>query len=165
MKRKRNIIIIGLMLLLLATVPVQRTLAYFTDIASYSGGGSLSLQWDTEIKEEIKDNNKHIQIKNTGDTDVIVRVSVFGNADYLTVKNLEESGKWIKKDDGWWYYSGILAPEETTDVLLAELKASADLPSYEFEIIVVHESERVVYDGGALVKPEGWTYVPEVSNE
>lgn len=164
MKRKTNLIIICMMLFLLAIVPVSRTLAYFTDDASYSGGGALSLAWETELKEEVKENDKTVTIKNTGDTDVIVRVRIFGNEEYLTIKN--ESGQWKDGGDGWWYYDGILKPDAVTEALVADVKASADLPEHEFNIIVIHESERVIYDNGStLVKPEGWAYVPEAGNE
>ncbi|MBR2780827.1 MAG: hypothetical protein IKD81_05370 [Eubacteriaceae bacterium] len=164
MKPKTTLIIICVMLFLLAIVPVAGTLAYFTDDAAYSGGGVLSLAWETELHEDVKDNDKTVTIKNTGDTDVLVRVRIFANKEYLTIEN--GSGRWKDGGDGWWYYKDILKPEAVTESIVANVVASDQLPDYEFNIIVVHESERVVYNNGTvIVKPQGWVYVPEAGNE
>lgn len=137
------------------------SLAYFSDYDRAAGSVGISLNWSTDIKEEVKDNNKHIAIENTGTTDVTVRVRVFGG-DQLTVSDQNAAKHWLEKDDGWWYYNSILSPGSTTTELFAEIKAE-DADQDDFDIIVVHESARTVYrNNQTLTAPEGWVYVPEL---
>lgn len=161
--RKKRIIIISIVLMLLALIPVQSTLAYFTDRHQYKGEATLDLNWKTEFKEEMKDNDKDLTVKNTGEVDVIVRVKVFCNQ--TLIDQIDTNDVWIKnEEDGWYYYAKILPVGATTEDLYVKLKGSDKLPEYEFNIIVVHESARVVYENNTqLKKPEGWKYVPEVT--
>lgn len=165
--RKKRIIIISIVLMLLALIPVQSTLAYFTDRHQYKGEATLDLNWKTEFKEEMKDNDKDLTVKNTGEVDVIVRVKVFCNKELVEYFGPAEEykDKWnYCEKDGWWYYTEILPVGATTKDLYVNLKGSDKLPEYEFNIIVVHESARVVYVSNTqLQKPEGWEYVPEVT--
>ncbi|MBQ6401451.1 MAG: hypothetical protein IJI20_04105 [Firmicutes bacterium] len=157
-KRKRTFLLAFALALMVAVAAAQvpATLAYFTDVDRAEMNGVVDLAWKTEIHEKVVDNNKHVTIENTGDTDVVVRVAVYAGT------NVSVSGEdWTSKD-GWWYYGKILAPGETTSELLAEVIA-ADMPQTDFNIVVVHESSRVVYENNTtLKKPAGWALVPEV---
>lgn len=134
---------------------VPGTLAYFTDQDKSEGTAGVKLAWNTVLKEEVKDNNKHVTIKNEGDTKAVVRVAVFA-PDFAKI---QDNGSWVEKN-GWWYYKEILDPGKTTDELFVEVK---DAPDKDFNIIVLHESSRVVYaDNETLRVPDGWDYAPEV---
>lgn len=138
-----------------AAVSVPSVLAYFTDYVKASGSQEVQLQWQTELKEDVRENDKHITIDNVGDTPVIVRVQVFANEDLATVTG----GSWQKAGD-WYYYKKILKAGETMsadDELLVDVKGSDELPAGDFNIVVVHESQRVVYESNSkLAVPDGW---------
>lgn len=150
-------------LVLLTTVGTA--FAYFSDHEEAQGGATLKLQGETTLHEEMDGNNKHITIENTGETPVIVRVRIFA-ADFAAV---DPGADWIAGADGWYYYNKILptgtadTPSLTSD-LYVEVSAQSEggqdtskLPDYDFNIIVVHESARTVYeDNTTLQVPAGW---------
>jgi predicted ribosomally synthesized peptide with SipW-like signal peptide len=164
--KKVIVTVFSLVLLLIASVGM--TVAYFTDYESAKGGAVLKLSGQTELKETVEDNNKTISIKNVGKTDMIVRVKVIGDPKKLT---FNAGANWIdnREVDGWWYYGKILkgSPdgdngESTTDLFAG---VSGTVGETDFDIVVVHEASRTVYDvdgegNPVLVKPNGWTYVP-----
>ncbi|MBR0342165.1 MAG: hypothetical protein IJH64_07965 [Oscillospiraceae bacterium] len=157
MKKKSILIVLAVLLVFIATTPIKESFAYFTAHDEASGEASVDLTWSTELKEEIKDNEKHITIANTGNTPVIARVKVFA-AEYAKIT---AGDGWIENADGWWYYSKILEVGQSTPT---EVYVSiVGDPEYDFEIVVVHESSRVVYKDGSIVKPAKWNYVPNVT--
>ena len=167
MKKKSILIVLAMLFVLIAVTPIRESFAYFTAYDEASGEAAVTLKWETEIVEEIDENqkDKHIVIKNTGDTPVIVRVKVFAG-DYAVPSS--EDGKWTENADGWWYYTEILPVGGTTSELFVEVKTegSPKAPDIDFNIVVVHESSRVVYENGStttLVKPSGWSYAPSVA--
>lgn len=156
--KKRILLFAAVLALTFAAVQIPGTLAYFTDNESAKGQAEINLSWSTHLKEEVKENNKHVVVENTGKTDAMVRVAVFAG-DFATVT--DEDDKWQKRD-GWYYYKEILKPGETTSELFVEVKAK-DAAQADFNIMVVHESARVVYiDNSTPYAPEGWKVVPEV---
>lgn len=157
MKKKSILIVLAVLLVFIATAPIQESFAYFTAHDEASGEAVVDLTWSTELKEDIDNNEKHITIVNTGKTPVIARVRVFA-AEYA---NTTPGSGWISKTDtdGWWYYSEILQPGQSTSELLVSIVGD---PGYDFEIVVVHESSRVVYKDGKLATPDGWSYAPDV---
>lgn len=154
MIRKKNVIIALAAILAVSVISIPGTLAYFSDYDKAAGAAPLKLAWQTELQEQVKDNNKHITIKNVGDVDVIVRVQVFGG-DFVTVT--DTAGCWTKSGE-WWYYNYILKPgEETTELFVKVNAANANTPEPDFNVIVVHESQRTVYeDNTTLLPPDGW---------
>ena len=166
MKRNKRLTLIAALLLCL-TVTVGITAAYFTDYESGKGGASVDLSGQTRLKEDMDGNNKIISIVNTGETDMIVRVMIYGDEKRMTVTPGEG---WIKGDDGAYYYNRILkagkdgAEGESTSEIVAEIAAKEGEDPEDFDILVVHESSRVVYDGQGdpddkaqkLAAPEGW---------
>ena len=167
MKKKSILIVLAMLFVLIAVTPIRESFAYFTAYDEASGEAAVTLKWETEIVEEIDENqkDKHIVIKNTGDTPVIVRVNVFAG-DYAVPSS--KDGKWAENTDGWWYYTEILPVGGTTSELYVEVKTegSPKAPDIDFNIVVVHESSRVVYKNGStttLAPPSGWSYVPSVA--
>lgn len=163
MKRKitkRTMILVLLAALVLSTGVAY---AYFTDYEQARGGAAIYLNGQTTIEEDADEAKKVITISNTGDTDVIVRVAVYG--DYIS--NVDFSTADWTKDGDFYYYNKILpAGQETTSSITANIDTEkAKAAGHDFEIIVVHESSRVLYDGteaNRVVKPSGWTY-PDIS--
>ena len=156
-KINKNTIILALSLILCFTVSIGIATAYFTDYESAKGGAVLNLSGQTQLEETVLDNSKTVHITNVGETDMIVRVRIIGDAE-VTV-----STGWIKKasenGDIWWYYGKILTPKGTAGAKASDLKAEVTGPAgvTNFDIVVVHEASRTVYnDDGSLVVPNGW---------
>ena len=82
MRNKRKLVI-TLSLILCLTASVGFTLAYFTDYENAKGGAVVKLSGQTEVEEEFDGNNKQVTIKNTGDTDMVVRLKVFGDEKHM----------------------------------------------------------------------------------
>ena len=106
-----------------------------------------------------------ISIENVGETDVVVRVAIYG--DYIDWDKSTIGEGWTRADgDEWYYYNKILKPDETTSTITAKVdKTAAEKAGHDFDIVVVHESERVSYDGTAdnkVRKPDGWTNMPAI---
>ena len=155
---------IALVLLTLMALTAGIAYGYFTDYEEAAGGAEIRLNGETVIREQADDEKKVIAIENTGEADVIVRVAVYG--ENITVKP-DVSSDWIEDGD-FWYYNGILSPGEVTSNLTALIDTeAAEAAGHDFDIVVVHEMARVVYDGteeNNVVLPEGWSY-PELKAE
>ena len=138
---------------LIAFTGVKNSGAWFSDYKELSGDASLKLSHLTKITEEIdKDSNKTVKITNIGETDVVVRVKLFGGS-YVEIT---AGDNWKLSDDGWYYYEKVLTPKEVSTEIFANInKESA--PDYDFDVVVIMESERAIYEGDQLVKPvESW---------
>ena len=155
--RMKLITVLGLILCLM--VSVGFTVAYFTDYENARGGAVVDLSGRTEVEEEFDESNKIVTVKNTGDVDMVVRVRAFGDEDHMTV-NTENNADWVKgAGDDWWYYTKVVkAKKGETSPLRIEVKGPVDPDDpIDFEITVVHEAERVTYDGDTVAIPEGWS--------
>ena len=158
----------ALSLVLCMSVSIGLAVAYFTDYENARGGAILKLDGQTELHEEPSDTQKIITIKNVDKTDMVVRVMVIADESHLGVI---EGNDWFgPDDDGWYYYKKVLkgSPDgehgDETSRLVAKVTADADENINDFEIVVVHEAERAVYEqktvGDKIVNivsaPEGW---------
>ena len=160
-KKQISLLLALLLLAGAAAASVPGALAYFTDRLHADGSAAVKMTWETTPHEEMDGNNKHITIENTGETPVIVRVQVFAGA---FAETEAPDGGWIAGEDGWYYYGSVLAPGAVTPELYVAVSAqtetgqdAAALPDYDFNIIVVHESARTVYeDNTTLAAPDGW---------
>lgn len=142
-------------LVLCLSVTIGASLAYFSDYEEALGGATLSLGGKTELYEGEDTNAKNIQITNTGKTNMIVRVGIYGPTE---MSEPSATGNWFKGGDGFYYYGKILKPGETTakDTLVASMSFSWDTkeaPEYDFDVTVVHEGSQALYDGDKLVVP------------
>jgi hypothetical protein len=155
MRNKRKLVI-ALSLILCLTASVGFTMAYFTDYENAKGGAVVKLSGQTEVKEEFDGNNKKVTIKNTGDTDMVVRLRVFGDEDHMTV-NSTGNTDWLEGTDGFWYYKKVLPAGAEASMFKVDVSGKIDPGDpIDFEITVVHESQRVTYDGDKVAVPEGW---------
>ena len=142
---KKTLGLAGAALFLTAGLSVGSAMAYFTTYTQVSGGVSLSLGTTSTIPEEtVEDWTKHVTIENTGDIDCFIRVRAFAGSQYQD--SLVYSGEnWSLAADGYYYYSEILSPGETSGELLIAIDNMESNQS--FNVIVVQESAPVIYDG------------------
>ncbi len=166
LSNKKIALICAVVLTLLASTGA--TLAYFSDYEAALGEAKVLLSDRTEIEEELQDNEKTIRIVNTSKegegADVVVRVAIYG-PDKMEVSLGE--GWTTKQADGYYYYNGILKPQEkTTDIKASVKNVPKTIDVSDLEIIVVQESEIATYDSAGNVQtPKGWSYTPKASAE
>ena len=143
--KKRTLVLAGAALFLTAGVSAGRAMAYFTTYTSASGGATLHLGFTTTVPgEEVSDWTKHVSIQNTGERECYVRARAFAGEVYeAAMTYTDDSGKWSKGDDGYYYYSEILAPGEASEELL--IKIDHLDREEDFNVIVVQECTPVLY--------------------
>ena len=77
--------------------------------------------------------------------------------DVYVAEYTDEEGKWTQLGD-WWYYTEVLQAGESTSELFIEI-IKENAPEFNFDIVVIEESERVVYkDGKITPKAADWLY-------
>lgn len=147
---KKTIYLAAVAVFLAAGLSVGTAMAYFTTYAVAQGGYTINLgRTETEIEEKVDliDPRKEITLKNTGDFDCYVRLKALtGDAFKENMKYTEPGaeGKWIPGADGYYYYSEVLKPDETT----AQLNVSFVFPEEEllkFNVIIIQECTPVLY--------------------
>ena len=160
---KKSLLVIAIALVL--SLSVGLTMAYFSDYNAARGGKGIALGGKTELHDDYDESEKTVVIKNTGDTDVIVRVAVYApivketQTAGVSGKNWEKVGE---GDNAHWYYTKVLTPKGTagskTEALTVntEYMLDADLGDIA-EVIVTHESVQAVKNAnGNYVVPAGW---------
>lgn len=164
--KTRKTVITALSLIMCLTVSIGLTVAYFTDYEAARGGAVINLKGYDEIEEHFDGNDKVVSIKNTGETDLVVRVRAYGdNLTPNSAKNTDWAGD---KDGSWWYYSKILKPGDSTSEIRFEVRGRVDPDDpVDFDVTVVQEAERVTYmqdDKGRniVAAPEGWDSLPVI---
>ena len=163
-KGKSLIALLAVLVLLVSTVGI--TVAYFSDRDATAGALTISLTPDTTIHEGTSDEQKDVTIENTGDTDVVVRVQLFGPEGMVVTPG----DGWVQSTDGWYYYNEVLAAGgETKTAINAKIeftgtdeeiaRQKAELGD-NYQITVIHEASVATYAGDAVDTPDGWT-LPE----
>ncbi len=155
-------------ILLVISVSIGMTVAYFSDYEPAAGEATINLHNKTTIEEKVDGLKKSIVIKNTGDAPAVVRMGIFG-PDGMKVTL---TGDWVK-NGSFYYYKKVLNPGEDTGAAVTaemvfegtdeEIAAQKAALGDNFDITVVHESARPVYDANNNVtKPAGWDYIPTI---
>lgn len=158
--KRSKIYLLVVALVLVLSMTVGLTMAYFSDHTEAKGGKKVALGGQTTIEEKQYDNKKEITILNTGETDVVVRVAAYGPFEI----GYEGSG-WTDGKDGYWYYNSVLPAGEPSSTITASWKIpeGTDLGD-DYNVVVIQESEQAVYDKtGNIVKPAtdpAWALVP-----
>lgn len=149
MKYKKYLIVAAT-LVMIGVASVGPAMAYFTDSHKATGTVAVNLG-DTNLtpNESVEDMVKTIQITNSGDYDVFIRVkAIYGS----TVTVTQSSGdKWTLNDDGYYYYSDIVEAGGTTEALQLEITPPSDTSQESFNVIIAEEATRANYasDGTA----------------
>ena len=155
---KKRLFIAVFAAVLCLSVSIPASLAYFSDYESAAGGAVMRLGGETDLDEGSDKTDKHIVIQNTGETNMIVRLAIFGPEKYMTISHENgDASAWEKIGD-FYYYKKVLLPGEKTPQIDAILKAEwkGKQPDYDFQITVTHESAQAVYNGRELATPKGW---------
>ena len=145
MKRK-SIFVAAFAAVMAAATSVGSAWAYFTTYAEAQGGYTISLGDETRVEEEFSDWTKHIAITSAeGSEPAYIRVKAFSGSQYTFVYS-DSAGKWEPGEDGYYYYADIVEGGQTTEPLDVRIE---DIPedAQEFNVVVVHESTPVQYDG------------------
>lgn len=134
--------------------------AYFS-ANTWASGKLIIPPINTDVKEIVKEKEKVLTISNAWDgAEVFIRARGFsGYEDALTYSAPE--GGWFDGGDGWWYYGAdsanltILPPGESqakpalTTPLTVHLEKTFPEDAVvgdNFNVVVVYESARVLYD-------------------
>lgn len=151
-------------IVLIAFTSIGLTIAYFSDHTEAQGEVKVNLAAQVEIPETVDpDGTKHITIENTGDTDVVVRVAIYGP--WLTADDQEADitpGADWELIGNYYYYKKILPAKGQTSEIKVEL---GHIPEdvENFDITPVFQAALVTYENGAVVKPDGWENFPAIT--
>ena len=144
--KKRDIFLAAFAAALVAAAAVDSAWAYFTTYAEAQGGYPISLGDETRVEEEFSDWTKHVSITSAeGSEPAYVRVKAFSGSQYDLVYS-DGKGKWTPGDGGYYYYSDIVEGGESTEPLDIKIEGIPE-DAEEFNVVVVHESTPVQYDG------------------
>ena len=153
-------------LILVTAVTIGSAMAYFTTYVTAKGGYVVELGFTkTEIEEEVEYGEKIIALTNTGDFDCYVRMKALtGDAykDSLVYSEPENAGRWTPGADGFYYYSDIVAPSETTSELVVRFSFPAGNEPIDFNVIIIQECTPVLYDESGNPYAD-WSVVADVS--
>jgi len=132
---------------------VGTVMAYFTAVDTAAGGVDLDLKFTTTVpNEEVENSQKMLTLKNTGVEDCYVRlIALAGEQFQGGLEYIEPAGdgRWTPGPGGYYYYSEILAPGESTTQLNVKFAFPEDPEEGEqddFNIIIIQESAPVLYD-------------------
>lgn len=159
MNRKRSYgrltaLLTALGLVLLFGSAWKDSLAYFTTYTTARGCWPVTFGPDTDMKEEVEDLTKKLEIENTGGTDCFVRVRAYFAENMVDLSKVAEPDS---KDDvshwrnegSWWYYDRVLKPGEKTcklEMTFAPLKElNLDPVVDTFHVVIVQEAAPVLY--------------------
>lgn len=141
--RNRTVLAAALVLTWILGATATESLAYFTTYATAKGSCPVSLGSRTEIEESFDNWTKTVRIVNMGDVECWVRVKAFAGSEY-PLEYSNDSGKWSLGEDGYWYYSDIVAAGESTEELCISITVSGEL-SASFNVVVIQECTPVLY--------------------
>lgn len=154
-KTSKRFITIGLAALIAVILCAGPAYAYFTAVTSATGEKAITLGYSAETDEDFDGEDKAITMKNTGDTDVMVRVILLGVQPREGVDISIAGSGWAKTEatddyEVWNYVADALHPNETTPALKVDLTQKIDpdnsLTHINFDIQVVGQCSPAVYD-------------------
>ena len=158
---KRNVLFVIAAVLVLS-LSVGFASAYFSDHEAAQGAAVIHMGGQSKIVEDVDENSKSVQIQNTGETEIVVRVAIYGPTDMT----IEKSDDWVEMN-GFYYYKKVLNPDpegqgngDLTEAgsLVAKTvyPAGTDL-GQEYEIVVVQECAQARYDdNNKLLDMDQW---------
>jgi len=165
--RNKKIFIITAAFLLIALSSIKPAMAYFTDTETARGTVVLNVGKSTIVPdEEIDQMVKIVTISNQGDYDVFVRAKALYGSNYrVTIKQESIDNGWsYNSGDGYFYYGGVLAPEESAPELKLDVSViNSDIVT-DFNVVIVQEGARAIYDADGGVSCD-WTQTqPQLSD-
>ena len=140
--------------------------AYFTDTTKAQGEAKLILGYSTELTEDVGANYKAVTMRNTGQSDVAVRIQVFiPTIPGLTIRASEETlASWYCEDSNafpqTWVYGDsqgvtLLKPQAETKPFTLNIALENETLS-QFDITVVGQTSPISYNADNV--PEGYLW-------
>lgn len=159
---KKSLCLAAAALTLTAGISAGTAMAYFTTYTEASGGVTLNMGFSETIpKEDFSNWAKHVSVENTGDYDCYVRVKALAGSKYQDGLQYSDSdGKWTPGEDGYYYYSDLIAPGESTSVL--DIRIDSKESDASFNVVVVQESTKVLYNENNEPYAD-WTQIADTS--
>ncbi len=161
--KKKKILLTAACAVLILSATIGSAVAYFSTYEKALGGYVLHLDDYEEYTEEFQDWTKKVVITSKKDSkeDVYVRVRAYAGTQVKLQYIADDS--WTPAADGFYYYSGILKPGESSseiDVKISNIPTGVDLQS--FNVVVVYEATPVRYhaDGSPYAD---WSEVLDVT--
>ena len=158
--KTRKIILPALAVILVIGLAVGTAIAYFTAHTEATGGVPVALGAKTEIEESIKDLDKVITISNKGPESVWVRAKAY-SAYELTYKG----EGWSEGEDDFYVYGDIVEAGQTADTLTVSITAPTDEVTEEFNVIVIYECTKVMYDENGDLEDPDWSLAVKKGGE
>lgn len=168
--------VIALALLILVALTIGETIAYLTTesdpvsntFTASTSGITVNEEFDNAVKKNVNVTNNSsypVYVRATyvaywvSDTDGSVLPEIAG-----VQGTINGSKKWVLKDDGYYYYNEILAPNATTENLIDEIiavpavKPNGDTyDGYTYVVDVIAESVQAEPQQAVL---DVWGFVP-----
>mgnify|MGYP007083088053 FL=1 len=159
---KKSLCLAAAALTLTAGISAGTAMAYFTTYTEASGGVTLNMGFSETIpKEDFSNWTKHVSVENTGDYDCYIRVKALAGSKYQDGLQYSDSdGKWTPGEDGYYYYSDLIAPGESTSVL--DIRIDSKESDASFNVVVVQESTKVLNNENNEPYAD-WTQIADTS--
>lgn len=130
------------LLLAAIAVSVGAVFAYLLDKTNTVENTLVPARVSCEVQEVFDGNVKaDVSVKNTGNVPAYIRaeyiVTWYSDSGEILATSPEEGvdhtvtmggTDWVEGDDGYWYYTRPVGPEESTAVFIKELKPISDAP-------------------------------------
>lgn len=147
-KSKPSLLLITLVVLL--GVLVGSTVAYLVANTGSIANSFVPAKITTDITEDFNGSVKNnVQVKNTGEVDAFIRATVvvtwqndagevYPTAPVVgTDYTVSYPGNgWVKHTDGYYYYTSVVKPDESTGILLTDCKPLKDAPAEGYTLHV-----------------------------
>ena len=153
---KNKKILLAIAMALVLSLSVGMTFAYFSGHTAAKGEATVALGGKTEIVEKVSNAEKIIGIKNLEDTDVLVRVGIFGPSTMSEEDIKYNENDWVKKNDGFYYYRHILSGKASTESNITAAVRGPEGEVENFDVVVVNECVPVTYQDGSIYIPDDW---------
>ncbi|MBQ7147545.1 MAG: hypothetical protein IJR96_02215 [Pseudobutyrivibrio sp.] len=147
MKLKKNMLVAAAFLMI-GAAGVAPTMAYFTDTKEVTGGVLVSLG-DSELTphDSAEGLLKTVAVENTSQYDAFVRVKAIYSENFnATITEEAKANGWSVNEDGYYYYSDILAAGETSKELKLQIEVKDETIADQFNVVIVEEATKVIYD-------------------
>ena len=177
--KKRHLILAILAVILVLSVSIGPTIAYFTTYARGNGGYVIHLGHKTVIEDDIEGSIKHVSIFNKADGDedvgkypLFIRAKVFYGSDCIVT--FQDSANWTPEGDYYYYELPIyaaLTPDATSTTSTLYLKVDpnpdADIEvGDEIDVLVTYQSVPAVFDESGLVplRAQSWANQADIKD-
>lgn len=156
MKNKKLLLAL-LAVIMVLSVSIGPALAYFSTYTVAEGKKTVKVVPDTTITEKTRtESQKVLFVTNSGDAPCFVRATAFAGGG-VTLGTTGGNGWAAQNSEGYWVYTSVLMPGETTaelEIPISGIPATAN-EGDSLNIAVVYESTTAIWRNGAYVAD--WT--------